>query len=152
MSTIISHIKQVGTNWEIQLNEGHQKGVADFASKFADEFGMAEWGRVLGLLHDKGKEQKTFQQHIQKESGYTPDIKVEGDYSHAYVGALIAKELFNNPPYYQFIDNILMGHHRGLYDHGDKEEILKKEMPNDVSIEPLDERLNIPLTLIAVLL
>lgn len=142
MSTIISHIKQVGTNWEIQLNEGHQKGVADFASKFADEFGMAEWGRVLGLLHDKGKEQKTFQQHIQKESGYTPDIKVEGDYSHAYVGALIAKELFNNPPYYQFIDNILMGHHRGLYDHGDKEEILKKEMPNDVSIEPLDERLN----------
>ncbi len=142
MSTIISHIKQVGTNWEIQLNEGHQKGVADFASKFADEFGMAEWGRVLGLLHDKGKEQKTFQQHIQKESGYAPDIKVEGDYSHAYVGALIAKELFNNPPYYQFIDNILMGHHRGLYDHGDKEEILKKEMPNDVSIEPLDERLN----------
>ena len=139
MSTIISHIKQVGTNWEIQLNEDHQKGVADFASKFAGEFGMAEWGRVLGLLHDKGKEQKTFQQHIQKESGYNPDIKVEGDYSHAYVGALIAKKLFNNPPYYQFIDNILMGHHRGLYDHGDKEEILKKKIPDDVSVETLRE-------------
>lgn len=140
MSIIISHIKQ--GSWDKQSNEDHQKGVANLASKFAGEFGMAEWGRVLGLLHDKGKEQKTFQQHIQKESGYAPDIKVEGDYSHAYVGALIAKELFNNPPYYQFIDNILMGHHRGLYDHGDKEEILKKEMPNDVSIEPLDERLN----------
>lgn len=145
MSTIISHIKQVGTNWEIQFNEDHQKGVADFASKFAGEFGMAEWGRVLGLLHDKGKEQKTFQQHIQKESGYAPDTKVEGDYNHAYVGALIAKELFNSPhPYYQFIDNILMGHHRGLYDHGDKEEILKKEIPNDVSVKPLDEKFNMP--------
>lgn len=149
MSTIISHIKQVGTNWEIQFNEDHQKGVADFASKFAGEFGMAEWGRVLGLLHDKGKEQITFQQHIQKESGYTPDIKVEGDYSHAYVGALIAKKKFNNPLYYQFIDNILMGHHRGLYDHGDKEKILKKKIPDDVSVETLKEelkkeKLNIP--------
>lgn len=144
MATIISHIKQIGSDWIIQTNEDHQKGVADFASKFAGEFEMTEWGRVLGLLHDKGKEQKTFQQHIQKESGYAPDIKVEGDYSHAYVGALIAKELFNSPfPYYQIIDNILMGHHRGLYDYGDKEEILKKEIPNDVSVEPLDERLNI---------
>lgn len=150
MSTIISHIKQVGTNWEIQFNEDHQKGVADFASKFAGEFGMAEWGRVLGLLHDKGKEQITFQQHIQKESGYTPDIKVEGDYSHAYVGALIAKKLFSNPPYYQLMDNILMGHHRGLYDHGDKEEILKKKMPDDVLVETLNaeqkkRKWNIPL-------
>lgn len=144
METIISHIKQTGSDWIIQSNEEHQNGVANLASKFAGEFGMAEWGRALGLLHDKGKEQKTFQQHIQKESGYTPDIKVEGDYSHAYVGALIAKKLFSNPPYYQFMDNILMGHHRGLYDHGDKEEILKKEMPNDVSIEALDERLNKP--------
>lgn len=145
MNTIISHIKQIGSDWIIQSNEDHQKGVADLASKFAGEFGMAEWGHVLGLLHDKGKERKTFQQHIQKESGYAPDIKVEGDYSHAYVGALIAKELFNSPyPYYQIIDNILMGHHRGLYDHGDKEEILKKEIPNDVSVESLDEKLNMP--------
>lgn len=143
MSTIIiSHIKQIGSDWIKQANEDHQKGVADFASKFAGEFGMAEWGHVLGLLHDKGKEQKTFQQHIQKESGYAPDTRVEGDYSHAYVGALIAKKLFNSPPYYQVIDNILMGHHRGLYDHRDKEEILKKEIPNDVSVELIDEKLN----------
>ncbi len=149
MRNLISHIKKSNNQWEIQTNENHQNGVAGLASQFASEFGMTQWGRVLGLLHDKGKEQKTFQQHIKKESGYKPDITVEGDYNHAYVGALIAKELFKSPPYYQFIDNILMGHHRGLYDHGDKEEILKKKIPDDVSVETLSEelkkeKLNIP--------
>lgn len=139
-NTIISHIKQDETSWKEQSNKEHQEGVAKLASQFAGEFGMAEWGRVLGLLHDKGKEQKTFQQHIQKESGKVPHMRVEGDYTHAYVGALIAKILF--PRGFQLIDNILMGHHRGLYDHDDKEEILKKEIPNDVSVEPLSEKLN----------
>ena len=94
---IISHIRP--EDWAIQTNEAHQKGVAKLAAEFAAEFGMAEWGKVLGLLHDKGKEKAAFQQHIQKESGLTPDIKVEGDYKHAYVGALLARELF--PKYHQ---------------------------------------------------
>ena len=79
--------------------------------------------------NDAGKEQKNFQLHIKKESGYEPNTIVEGDYNHAYVGALIAKKLFTTPiPYYQFIDNILMGHHRGLYDDGDRRYILEKEV------------------------
>ena len=111
---VISHIKKDNSgNWVIQSNEEHMLGTALLASKFAGEFGMAEWGRVLGLLHDKGKEQKSFQQHIKKESGYKPEVRVYGDYKHAYVGALLAKQLFKSPPYYQLMDNILMGHHRG---------------------------------------
>ena len=83
---VISHIKQdhLG-NWQIQTNEEHQQNVAELASSFAAQFGMAEWGKVLGLLHDAGKEQKNFQQHIKKESGYEPDLIVKGDYNHAYV-------------------------------------------------------------------
>ena len=141
---VISHIKRQEGNWEIQTNDQHQYGVAQLAEKFAAEFGMSEWGRVLGLLHDKGKEQHTFQQHIKKESGYSPDITVVGDSSHAYVGALIAKTLFANPPYYQMIDNALMGHHRGLYDEGDKQEVLKKEIPEDVIVDQIDARLSLP--------
>lgn len=142
---IISHIKQLDDgNWIFQTNDDHQNGVAQLASSFASEFGMGEWGRVLGLLHDKGKEQKTFQQHIQKDSGYNPTIKVVGDYNHAYVGSLIAKQLFNKPPYYQFIDNILMGHHRGLYDDGDRRLMLEKGIPCDVSVEKIDTILNMP--------
>ena len=143
---VISHLRYSETSegWNIQTNSEHQEGVAYLATMFANEFGMAEWGHILGLLHDKGKEQKTFQQHILKESGYAPTIKVEGNHNHAYVGALIAKKLFNNPPFYQLMDNILMGHHRGLYDYGDKMEMLKKEIPDDVSIEYLDVNLSLP--------
>lgn len=141
----ISHLKfDSNKGWLFQSNEEHQKGVAELASQFAGEFNMAEWGRVLGLLHDKGKEQKTFQQHILKESGCKPDIIVEGDYKHAYVGALVAKEMFNKPPYYQLVDNIIMGHHRGLYDDGDKKEILKKSIPSDVTLPSLDANLTLP--------
>lgn len=47
---IISHVRQI--DGIVQSNEEHQRGVAELASKFASEFGMSEWGRVLGLLHD----------------------------------------------------------------------------------------------------
>ena len=142
MDKIISHIRT--TDWAIQSNKEHQNGVAQLAASFANEFGMAEWGRVMGLIHDKGKEQKTFQQHIMKESGFQPNAYIEGNYDHAYVGALIAKELFCKPPYYQIIDNALMGHHRGLYDEGDKQEILKKVIPEDVCVEKIPANLNLP--------
>jgi len=69
MRNLISHIKKSNNQWEIQTNEEHQNGVAGLASQFASEFGMTQWGRVLGLLHDKGKEQKTFQQHTQQIRG-----------------------------------------------------------------------------------
>ncbi len=45
----------------VQSNHDHQRGVAERAECFAAEFGMGEWGRVLGLLHDKGKEQQGIQ-------------------------------------------------------------------------------------------
>ena len=140
MREIISHIRT--EDWAIQPNEEHQEGVSLMALKFAADFGMAEWGRVLGLLHDKGKEKKAFQQHILKESGKEPLIKVEGDYRHAYVGALIAKVLF--PNFHLLMDNVLMGHHRGLYDDGDMKEVLKQQMPDDVTIEKVRADLEIP--------
>lgn len=138
---IISHIN---SNGDLQSNEDHQNGVAALASQFASDFGMSEWGKVVGLLHDKGKEKTAFQQHIIKESGYDPTIKVEGDYSHAYVGALIAKQKFSNHSFYQLIDNIIMGHHRGLYDHRRKQQELDKEIPPEVSVNDIDVNLNMP--------
>lgn len=68
MAELISHIYQdhVG-HWIIQSNEEHSIGVAELASRFAGEFGMSGWGKVLGQLHDKGKESHAFQQHIKRE-------------------------------------------------------------------------------------
>ena len=130
---IISHVRT--SDGQVQTNGEHQFGVARLAGMFASEFGMKEWGRIMGLLHDKGKEKRAFQQHILKESGLDPSIRVEGDYRHAYVGALIAKKLF--PRYHLLMDNALIGHHRGLYDDGDMKAVMKSQIPDDVDVEEL---------------
>lgn len=140
--TIISHIKGCPGNWSIQSNDEHQQGVAELASRFAAVFGMSEWGKVLGLLHDIGKEKNAFQQHIMKESGYCPDAKVEGDSNHAYVGGIVASRLF--PMATPILSNIIMGHHRGLYDDGDWKERLKQEIPSEVSIPDVKAQLSAP--------
>ena len=134
---VISHVRTL--DGAIQTNEEHQIGVATLAEMFASDFGMKEWGYAMGIIHDKGKEKKAFQQHIIKESGLDPSISVDGDYSHAYVGALVAKQIFPNS--YPLFDNALMGHHRGLYDDGDKKEVLEKPMPEDVDVEGIHVQL-----------
>ena len=64
---IISHINnQMG----LQSNEAHQQGVAKLASRFAGYFGMGDIALIMGLLHDKGKEQKKWQEYIQGITGY----------------------------------------------------------------------------------
>ena len=139
----ISHIRSdKSDNWTIQTNDEHQEGVASLAFEFANDFGMGEWGRIVGLLHDKGKEKTAFQQHIQKDSGYKPGIRVEGDYKHAYVGALVAKRLF--PKHHVLMDNALMGHHRGLYDYGDMVEMMKLDIPQEVSVDDISADLRLP--------
>lgn len=139
---VISHIKKVLGNWSIQSNDEHQQAVAELASKFAAQFDMGEWGRILGLLHDIGKEKAAFQQHIKKESGYCPEIRIEGDASHAYVGGIVASRLF--PMATPILSNIIMGHHRGLYDDGVWKELLKKEIPGEVSIPDVKTQLSAP--------
>ena len=130
--SIISHINPK-ENWAIQSNEDHSNGVAKLCSKFASEFGMGTFGKIAGLLHDKGKEKKAFQQHIKRESGLEPHTKVDGDYSHAYVGALIAKQLY--PQIHPFLSTQIIGHHRGLYNYTAFEcEMSKHEIPSDVTV------------------
>ncbi|MBR5169061.1 MAG: CRISPR-associated helicase Cas3' [Muribaculaceae bacterium] len=139
---IISHIKESSGKWLIQSNDEHQQGVAILTARFSDSFNMSEWGKVLGLLHDIGKEKHAFQQHIMKESGYQPNTRVEGDYSHAFVGGLVAHKLF--PQVTPILSNIIMGHHRGLYDDGDWKELIKQEIPDEVTIPDVKAHLSMP--------
>ena len=73
----ISHIKKCATGdiYLFQSNEEHSMNVAKLAKQFASEFGMGSWGYVLGLLHDKGKERKSFQNYIRHNSGFAPEIQ-----------------------------------------------------------------------------
>ena len=138
----ISHLKQVGDQWIIQENDEHQRGVAERCARFASEFGMADWGRVLGLLHDVGKELPAFQQYIRRESGYDPNAIVNGPHQHAFVGGLVARQLFS--PQHSLLCNALMGHHRGLYNCNEMVTKLNEPIPDSITIPDIDVSLTFP--------
>lgn len=119
---IISHVRQ--SDGTVQSNEKHQCGVAALASRFADGFGCGELAQIMGLLHDKGKEQKEWQQYIQG--------RVKSGPHHAYVGACIAQKQYSQIA--PFIAQPIAGHHRGLYDHCDYVEVIKSAIPDDVTM------------------
>lgn len=136
----ISHIKtDADGTLSFQSNEDHSQGVASLAQEFAAEFGMGDWGRILGLLHDKGKEKSEFQNYIRYENHLTTDRRFsqEGK-AHAYVGGLIAKAQYAGFGY-SLIGNPIMGHHRGLYDYTDLENEEAKAIPPEVSMPDLEK-------------
>ena len=118
-----------------QSNEEHCLGVAILARQFASEFGMGDWGYALGLLHDKGKEKKEFQDYIRDvngmsgHKGWTPQGK-----AHAYVGALLAQKLYGKSAMSLFC-NPICGHHVGLYDYCE----LAKKIPSDTLPPEIDQ-------------
>ena len=137
----ISHLYNDG-EWHIQTNEEHCEGVASLASEFASEFGLAEWGRMMGLLHDRGKEGNGFQAYIRRSSGYDPTAFSNSKKDHSYVGAILA----HRHPYDNFywLSNAIAGHHRGLYDIHDLEPNLNESIPEEVSQNIPDIKLPLP--------
>ena len=126
---VISHVRKDGAP---QLNEEHQQGVARLAAGFAAEFGFGDFGRLMGLLHDKGKEQDQWQKYIRGVTGYNKEYAhIKQGPSHAYVGALIAHKLY--PKLASLLAYPILGHHAGLYDYMDYDEVMKsKSIPTDV--------------------
>jgi len=128
--TIISHINKDGL---IQTNEEHQRRVSQLASRFAGEFGCDDIGRIMGLLHDKGKEQVEWQKYIQGVTGYNPRYaNIKNGPNHAYIGAHIAQIQYSQLA--PLIAQPIAGHHRGLYDYCEYIEETKKEIPKEILI------------------
>ena len=137
----ISHLYNDG-EWRIQINEEHCEGVAKLASEFASEFDMGEWGRLMGLLHDRGKESNGFQAYIRRSSGYDLTAFSTSKKGHSYVGAILA----HRHPYDNFywLSNAIAGHHRGLYDIHDLEPNLKEAIPEEIPQNLPDIKLPLP--------
>ena len=134
----ISHIRknQYGEIISYQSNEEHCIGVAELAKRFASEFGMDNWGYVLGILHDKGKEKKEFQEYIQDVNGI-PGHKhwTKKGKAHAYVGALLAQGLYGKVAT-TFLGNAICGHHAGLYDYFELEKMISSsDLPSEVQMQ-----------------
>ncbi len=141
MENFISHIKSnPDSSFDIQTNDEHSSGVASLAESFAAEFGFGEWGRAMGLLHDKGKEKVDFQNYIRSVSGFSDKPLRWDDKTHAYVGALIAKQIYGTLS--DVMTNQIAGHHAGLYDYADLKDVMQKQLPADVDCKietlPLD--------------
>lgn len=133
---IISHLFNVTTetgdiSWHIQSNDEHCLGVAEIAADFASEFGMGEWGRILGLLHDRGKERNGFQAYIKHFSGYDETAYSISSKDHSYIGAVIAHRLKMDG--FFWLSNAIAGHHRGLYNIDELQVKLQESLPDEVS-------------------
>lgn len=141
----ISHLRydEENSEWFFQSNEQHSQNVSRLAASFAKKIGFEDYGRVLGLLHDRGKEQEGFQRYIKKVSGYMPDITRAEKTPHAFVGALLAKAEY--PQMFPLLSMPIMAHHAGLYDYTDFTQKMKAELPVGIEAgKPLDVKLDMP--------
>lgn len=147
----ISHIRKDDNDNIVayQSNEDHSRSVAEMAKQFASEFGMGEFGYVMGMLHDKGKEKEEFQEYIQDVNGIPNHKKytIEGK-AHAYVGGRMAKNLYEH--LYPILSYPIAGHHSGLDDYypsngsrGLKAK-MEQEIPLDVENDDNNTEIHIP--------
>lgn len=104
----------------------HLNNVAETASTFAAEFGMFQWGRMLGLLHDAGKSSAAFEKRLRGGKEHV---------DHSTAGAKIAIERYGSKGY--FAAYSLVGHHGGQ-PNGIRETIGK----GSAGRKPLESRLN----------
>ena len=140
MMEYYAHITQTSDNEKelrVQTLEAHSAHVAELAAQFAAEFGCGDIARIMGLLHDKGKEQAEWQKYIQGVTGYNPKYaNIKSGPNHAYVGALLAHKQY--PAFTSFLAYPIMGHHAGLYNYYDYDEIInRKAIPSDINTEEL---------------
>ena len=83
--------------------KAHLENVAHLAAKFATPFGARDEAMLLGLLHDLGKYQPSFQRYLQFGSPRTP---------HAIHGGAVLSQ-------YRNLANVIASHHAGLHDEDD---------------------------------
>jgi len=104
-----------------QLLMDHLNGVADRTETFAGEFGNADWGHWLGLLHDLGKFNPVWQEYLRRNNGEVGESDDENKAvphpNHSAAGAIYATE--QSKRFGLLAAYSLAGHHTGLpdYDH-----------------------------------
>lgn len=115
---------------ENQALQSHLNGVAELSRRNAAKIGCADYGEILGWLHDIGKYSLEFQKYIKSAVGLLdPDIDedfvdangLKGKIDHSTAGAqFIWEKLASGTPTEKMLAQILslclVSHHSGLID------------------------------------
>lgn len=154
---MIAHVKPEGENFETQSYQDHALGVAELCRAFAGGLTRGKkWqdlGYIIGLLHDFGKLQESFQRYIRSASGMSEQAAPR--VHHSATGALFVEQYLQDPRLVEVVRYCITGHHRGLYDyhqmqnrlkHSEEKALLEKAKQNaprevEWSIEQLQEAL-----------
>lgn len=124
-SSLRAHTPNKENEWHDLLQ--HLSRVADLTGQFAGAFGEADWGYIIGILHDIGKSNPEFQSYLLAEA--------EGEYHsrvpHAWGGAALAYVFRKQLPWEE-IALTVAGHHSGLEEPG----ILSRRLVSHIEGEP----------------
>lgn len=124
VSLIIAHRNKDGAEQSLIT---HLEDTARLSEGFAKKIGLAEIGKIVGLLHDFGKASEEYQNYLRTQEGLiNPDedgysTVRRGDVDHSTAGAQLAYEkLANRGPegkiLAQFLALAIASHHSGLID------------------------------------
>lgn len=103
---IYSHKRK---NSELEKLSEHLQEVADKCSYLASFFNSEDWGKLIGELHDLGKNTKAFQDRLLREG---PKV------DHSTIGAQVVFERLKYIPAF-----CIAGHHSGLMNGGSFESL-----------------------------
>lgn len=111
---IYAHSKKDTSVSKWQTLEDHLNNVGELAAVFAEPFESAEWGRILGALHDVGKSRVSFQNYLRFSNGLLDSEYDASDHSHSGAGAVWVSANFSSCG--RILAYCIAGHHAGLPD------------------------------------
>lgn len=126
----VAHVcgQQENSSFRIQTLEEHLRNVAALTEMFATKAGVPLSGRLVGLLHDFGKNSDEFQRYLLSAAGcirrndpdYIDPIANKGKINHAFAGGQHLWRRLNGKPKERVVAQILalcvLSHHCGLKD------------------------------------
>lgn len=105
------YLAHINNEKQEQTLKEHLENTAKLCGKFAESFGMYDWGYCCGLLHDIGKYSLEFQERIRGS---------EQRVDHSTAGAKVCWE---KDGLYRFLSYCIAGHHAGLPDTGGSSDV-----------------------------
>jgi CRISPR-associated endonuclease/helicase Cas3 len=106
----------------------HLEGVAVLASMFAAKIGLSSIGELMGLLHDRGKYSKAFQNYLKSSEGelepddddYVESRKMKGKIDHSTAGAQFLRISREKSAFWSIASEMMSlciaSHHSGMID------------------------------------